>query len=182
MVDGSVRSWRTSKGLLVHIRPLHPDDDRHLVDLFGHMGPESRFLRFNLALPNPDPELVWAEAQRMSRIDPARDGAWLVFADLPDQPQAPIAGVRYIRLTDEMAEASMAVRDDMQGQGIGSEMLRFLIAQARAAGLVKLTASVQRSNRALWRLLQSSGLSLSFESEGSFTTVTADLRQPEPAP
>ena len=53
-----VHTFRSKDGLLLGIRPLRPDDAHNLVDLFEHMGPESRFLRFNLALPDPDPETI----------------------------------------------------------------------------------------------------------------------------
>ncbi|UCG23210.1 MAG: GNAT family N-acetyltransferase [Chloroflexota bacterium] len=174
-----VHTYRSADGLVVSFRPLLAGDAHHLVDLFEHMGLESRFLRFNLALPDPDPELVWSEARRMSQVDPERDGAWLVFADLPGQNDAPVAGVRYVRLDDETAEASLAVRDDMQRKGIGGEMLRFLVGQAREAGVRRLTATVQRGNRPLWHLLQSSGLEIEMASEGSYTRIAVDLTQPE---
>ena len=174
-----VHTFRTEDGLVVRFRPLAADDVHHLVDLFEHMGPESRFLRFNLALPDPDPGLVWSEARRLSQVDPERDGAWLVFADLPDQRNAPVAGVRYVRLDDETAEASLAVRDDMQRKGIGGELLRFLVERARDAGVRRLVATVQRSNRPLWHLLQSSGLDIEMTSEGSYTHIAVELTQPK---
>lgn len=178
MMDSEItHTFHNRDGLLLRIKPLTPADAHYLVDLFEHMGPESRFLRFNLALPNPDPELVWSEARRMAEVDPERDGAWLVFADLPGQPNAPVAGVRYVHLDDGSAEASLAVRDDMQRKGIGGELLRFLLEQARKNGVQRLVATVQRGNRPIWRLLQSSGLDLEMESEGSFSNIAVDLTQ-----
>lgn len=172
-----IHTFHSEDGLLFKVRPLTPADARHLVNLFEHMGPESRFLRFNLALPNPDPELVWSEARRMAQVDPEKDGAWLVFADLPNQSDAPVAGARYMHLDDESAEASLAVRDDMQRKGIGGELLRFLVRQARANGVHRLVATIQRGNRPLWRLLQSSGLEFEMESVGSYSNIAVDLAQ-----
>ncbi len=177
-MDGEiVHTFYSADGLLLEVRPLMPADAAHLVDLFEHMGPESRFLRFNLALPNPDPELVWSEARRMAQVDPDKDGAWLVFADLPDQKNAPVAGARYVRLDDETAEASLAVRDDMQRKGIGGQLLRFLVRQARESGIRRLVATIQRSNRPLWQLLQSSGMEFEMRSEGSYSHISVDLAQ-----
>lgn len=178
-MDEIVETFQASDGTELRIRALAPADAGHLVNLFEHMGPESRFLRFNLSLPNPDPELVWEEARRLAQVDPARDGAWLVFADLPGQPDAPVAGVRYVRIDEVSAEASLAVRDDMQNKGIGSELLRFLVEQARSAGIERLIGTVQRGNLPLWRLLKKFSLPLTLDSEGSYTTITADISRPE---
>ena len=75
MNSSYIHTFETKTGLLINLRPLQADDAHHLVDLFNHMGPTSRYLRFNMALTNPDPDLVWAEARRLAQIDPNRDGA-----------------------------------------------------------------------------------------------------------
>jgi RimJ/RimL family protein N-acetyltransferase len=175
MQNVPVHQFTTRDGQRVWLRPVEKDDARHLVDLFQHMGPESRYLRFNLALDNPDPELVWAEAERLSQIDPETDGAWLAFTDLPDQPDAAVGGARYMGIGHAAAEASLAVRDDMQNKGIGTELLLFLVESARAAGILKLVAIVQRGNRPLWHLLQRSPWLVEYESEGSYSTITVHL-------
>lgn len=179
MDDEFVHSFRSKSGKLLRIRPLRQQDARHLVDLFDHMGPESRYLRFNLALNEPDRKLVWIEARRLSTIDPERDGAWLVFGDLPDQPEAPIGGVRYMRIDDETAEAAIVVRDDMQNQGVGTELLAWLVKQARLAGISRLVATIQRGNRAIWHLVHKFELPIDFKSEGSNTHITVDLTEME---
>ncbi len=180
MPSHNLKTFRSKNGLLLKIRPLQPEDARHLVNLFEHMGLESRYLRFNLALTDPSPDLVWAEAERLARIDPEQDGAWLVFADLPDQPEAPIAGARFVRTNETTAEVSIAVRDDMQNQGVGSHLLPFVIEQARDAGVRRLTASVQRNNRPLWYLLKRSGLNLEITYDGSGAVVETDLAEVSP--
>jgi GNAT superfamily N-acetyltransferase len=179
MNDDFVHTFRAADGTLLKVRPLTPGDAQELVELFEHMGPESRFLRFNLALSNPSPDLVWSEAKRMAQIDPEKDGAWLVLADLPGEENAPVAGCRFIRLDDESAEASLAVRDDMQRKGIGRQLLAFLAQQARQKGIRRLVATVQRGNRPLWHLLQSSGMKYEMESEGGFANIAVDLLQPQ---
>ncbi|MGB3716833.1 MAG: GNAT family N-acetyltransferase [Candidatus Promineifilaceae bacterium] len=171
-------SFYSKANHLVKVRPMQPEDAHHLVDLFEHMGPDSRYLRFNLTLTNPDSEAVWERAKRMARVDPERDGAWLAFTDLPDQSDAPVAGARYIRIDQETAEAALAVRDDMQNQGIGSELLAYLAERAREAGIRKMVAIVQGANRSLLHILQNSSLKVTFESEGSYTTIVAELVEP----
>jgi acetyltransferase len=179
MDDVYTHTFHTKDGDLLRLRPLQPEDAHHLVDLFDHMGPESRFLRFNLALTNPDRELVWSEARRLAEIDPERDGAWLAFAQLSDNKEVPVGGARYMRIDEYSAEASLAVRDDMQNKGIGYELMGFLISRARLAGVKKLVATVQRNNRPIFHLLSKTDLHLEYESEGGYTTITAFLNGPE---
>jgi acetyltransferase len=176
MIDKhTVHTFKTKDGMSITVRPLRSEDAPLLVDLFEHMGSDSRFLRFNLSLDHLDSTVLWSEARRMAQLKPG-DGAWLAFADLPDQPQAPVAGVRFVRLDSETAEAAISVRDDMQNRGVGQGLLVFLLREARAAGLRRLVATVQRINRPLWRLL-SKMLSDSFErrSEGGYTHIVVDL-------
>ena len=157
---------------------MQAEDASLLVDLFEHMGSDSRYLRFNLSLTDPDPQLVWEEAVRMAQVDPDRDGAWLAFADLPDRENAPIAGVRYVRISEETAEAALVVRDDMQNKGIGTQLLAFLAERAWEAGIRRLTATIQRANRSLLHILRNSPLEVTFTSEGSYTSIVAELVEP----
>lgn len=173
--EPTVHAFRSKEGQLIELVPLKPAHAPLLVELFQHMGPESRFLRFNVPLTNPDPNLVWSEARRMATVDETRDGAWLAFADLPGEVRAPVGGVRYMRTDEETAEAALVVRDDMQNQGIGGQLLSFLVRQAGAAGICRLTATVNRSNLPLWRLIHNSGLAFDLASEGSMAAVTVHL-------
>jgi acetyltransferase len=171
-------SFVTEAGLRVWLEPLKPADVPRLLELFAHMGPESRYQRFNVPLTDPDPGLVLAEAHRLAELAPG-DGGWLALADLPGEPAATIGGVRYVHTEPGVAEVSLVVRDDQQGQGIGTALLAYCAEQARQAGVARLTATVQSGNRAIWRVLQKSGLALRHHRDGPYDFVEADLLQPD---
>lgn len=175
MTEGTEVILTTRNDLQLRLKPIVPDDAKYLVYLFEHMGPESRYLRFNQALIDPDPELVWAEARRLAQIDWAKEGAWIAFAHHPNEGEVPVAGVRFIRVDQQTAEASLVVRDDMQNQGIGSELLDFLVEQALAAGVRKIVATIQRSNTPLWHILRNSPFRLEIDSSGGYADVTVHL-------
>jgi acetyltransferase len=162
----------------ITMRPLQPEDAPLLIDLFEHMGADSRYLRFNLSLIDPDPDLIQEEAARMAVVDPEKDGAWLAFADLPGQANAPIGGVRYMRLDPVTAEAALVVRDDMQNKGVGTALLAFLVKRAREAGIHRLVGTIQQANRALLHILKNAPMRVTFETEGSYTTIVVDLLEP----
>ena len=178
MPDEIEHMFLSKDNQLIRVRALRPEDAELLVDLFENMGANSRYLRFNLALTDPDPSLVLEEARRMARVKPGRDGAWLAFADLLDRPNAPIGGARYVRLDETTAEAALAVRDDMQNKGIGTGLLTYLTSQAKEAGITRLVATVQRTNRSLLHILHKSPLKVTFEPEGSSTTIVVHLVEP----
>jgi acetyltransferase len=175
MTGDYIFSFQAKDGTELHIRLLRPEDAPYLVELFKHMGPESRYLRFNLALTNPDPDLIWREARRLAQIDPEKDGAWLVFAERPGEDDMPVGGVRYMRTDADTAEASLVVRDDMQNKGVGRALLDFLVDRAREAGLKKLTATIQRGNLPLWHLLSTASLRVERKPQGISTLITAYL-------
>lgn len=177
MEKGLTYRFRAENGLLVCVRSLRPDDVEHLIDLFQHLGPESRYRRFNISLTDPDPELVRQEAQAMADIDPARGRGWLAFADLPDQPEACVAGIRCIRTDANVAEVSLTVRDDVQGVGIGTELMRIIGRHAYEAGIRKVVGYVQSDNRPLWRSLRQLGAPMERELHGAETYVEVDLEE-----
>lgn len=171
---------QTRQGLALRVRPEQPDDAPHLVDLFQHLGPMSRYLRFNKALVAPDPERIHQEAERLARLGPPQELAWLAFADLPEQPDAPVAGARCALLGPERAELALSVRDDMQRQGIGSAMLKYVLEQARARGIREMVAIFRADNRGVWELLKHSPYPVSRELRGIETEAVIHLDD-EPA-
>ena len=173
--DGIYYRFRDRDGLEIRVRPETPADAANLVDLFGHLGPTSRYLRFSKVMDNPDPARVRAEAERLAQLGPPRDMAWLAFADLPDEPDAPIAGVRYDRLSADTAELAISVRDDMQRRGIGSELLRFITEKAREEGIHRLVATFRAENRGVWALFKHSPYPVTQEIHGAEVDAVIDL-------
>lgn len=165
-------------GLEICVRPETPADAANLVDLFGHLSPASRYLRFSKAMDDPSPERVRAEAERLARLGPPHDMAWLAFADLPGEPGEPIAGVRYDRVSDDTAEIAISVRDDMQRRGIGSELLRFICEKACEDGYRRLVATFRAENRGVWALFKRSPYPVTREVHGGEVDVAIDLTAP----
>lgn len=167
-------------GLEVRVRPELPSDAANLIDLFGHLSPNSRYLRFSKSMVSPDPQRVQQEAEHLVELQPPKDVAWLAFADLPGQPDTPIAGVRYTRLDGDTAELAIVVRDDFHRRGIGTELLKFLTEQARRDGIRELVATFRTENRAVWELLKHSPYPVKREIHGPEVDAVIDLMA-EPA-
>lgn len=179
------KQWRTfqsKQGLQLRVRPLMPDDVDLLIDLFEHMSAASRYQRFNEVLDNPDPDYVRREAAQLASVSPGRGKAWIAFADLPGQPDAPVAGFRFMRTEQPgVAEISIAVRDDIQRQQVGTKLLQYAVREAKAAGITKLVASFHSSNRGVWGLLARVPYHVTTRTSGSQTEVIVDLTQRRPS-
>lgn len=173
-MDDPRYSFRTEKGLLVELRPMTSEDAPYLVDIFEHMSPQSRYQRFHQPLTHPDPGWIAEQARELATIDPPGKG-WLAFADLPDQPSAPVGGGRFVVVEPGVAEVALTVRDDLQGQGIGTQILLKMIEDARAAGITKLVAMVQASNRAVKGLIKHGHLPIQCVTHQGETYIAIDL-------
>ena len=172
-------TYRTKGGLLLTIRPLRPDHAPYLYHQFAHLSPQSRYMPFHLALEHARIRFGWKRPQ-LYRRHPAPSQGWLAFGDLPKGggPQACIGGARFIVTGPGIAEASLTVRDDFQGQGIGTELLRLLIVEAQKAGVRTLAADAQASNRSVFRSvrrLRRLGLAYQSSTHAGETHLEIDL-------
>lgn len=165
----------TTSGLPLRVRPEQPGDGPALVDLFSHLSPASRYLRFSKSMDNPDPQRVRQEAERLAQLGPPVDMAWLAFADLPDQTGAAVGAVRFVRTAPGEAELAVSVRDDMQRQGIGSALLNLACDAAQREGIQRLSATFRSENRGVWALLKGSPFPVSWELDGPEVNAVVDL-------
>ena len=173
-----IDSFEAKNGMLVRVRPLLPQDAPYLVDLFEHMSADSRYLRFNQPLANVAPERVWTEAENIAHLEPQI--GFIAFADLPEQSDVPIGVARCVCLGDGLAETAVSVRDDMQNQGIGSNLLGLLVKEAQAQGITNLLATIQNANRAIIHILNRLPYPYTRKTIGPDTELELDLTSPKP--
>ena len=174
-----IHTFNATNGLEVRVRQMVPSDAPYLVDIFDHMSAESRYLRFNLPLSHPDPDWVRQQAESLAYLRPYEGRGWLAFADLPDHAEAPVGGVRYMAVSLECAEVALVVRDDLQGLGIGTNLLAFAGRKAYFEGYRKLIGVIQCANLPLWRSLQHLVLPVVTRREGATTIIEVNLEAPE---
>ncbi len=140
---------RFVKGLT--IRPLRDGDTETVSALFARLSDRSRERRFCGAKPR----LSELELRNLARVD--RDSHVLV--GFVDGDPAPVGIARLVRQGDA-AEIAFAVADDHQGHGVGSTLASQLAADARAAGITRLTATICGDNPGMVALLHRLGSSL----------------------
>jgi GNAT superfamily N-acetyltransferase len=139
------------------IRPLRNGDTDTVCALFARLGDRSRGKRFCGAKPR----LSDSELATLARIDDVRHA--LVGYVAGDSDPAAIA--RLVR-DGTRAEVAFAVADVYQGRGIGSTLGRELAADARAAGIRELVATVCGDNARIVSLLKRLGPSVEMSWSG----------------
>jgi GNAT superfamily N-acetyltransferase len=154
-------------GREVEIRAQRPDDRTGLEAAIARMSDEILYRRFFVVKHHFSEK----EAAYFLNIDFINYVALVVLADESGQT-AIIGSGRYIVVDADRAEASFAVVDEYQGQGIGSALMRHLGGLGRQAGLSELVAEVLAENAAMLKVFEKSGLKMSAERDGPYVHVT----------
>jgi len=129
-------------GSQVLVRPIRPEDKEALVEGLHRLSPESRYRRFL----RPVTTLSERELKYLTEIDYTSHFAW-VAADPDDGSGLGVA--RYVRDSKdpEVAEAAVAIVDDHQGKGLGTILIRLLVATALENGIKVFRSWVLGENR-----------------------------------
>ena len=130
------------------IRALRDGDTETVAALFARLGDRSRERRFCGAKPR----LSQLELTQLARVDRERH----VLVGYVDGDPEPAGIARLVREGDS-AEIAFAVADDYQSRGLGSVLANELAADARAAGITHLTATVCGDNPRMIALLRRLG-------------------------
>ena len=139
-------------GSTIVIRPIEPDDKERLRTHFHSLSDESRRRRFM----GPAEELSLEDLVYFTEVDHHRHEA--LVATHPESGE--ILGVaRWVRVPGdrEVAELAVAVLDDWQGRGIGSELVSAINARAREEGIERYRAVVSVDNLQVIEALQRHG-------------------------
>jgi len=147
-------------GRPVKIRSLKPSDGPALKEAIRRMSAESIYRRFFY------PKKSVSEQERAFYLNPDFVTHVALVVVLEEEGREIIAGAgRYIGSAPGQAEVAFAVDDSHQGLGIGSMVMRHLIAIARAKGLREFVADVLPENTAMLKLFEKCGLPMKTKRE-----------------
>jgi acetyltransferase len=155
----------------VSIRPIRPEDEPLLVAFHEALSEESVYLRY-AGMMHLDRRVAHQRLARLCFIDYDREMALVAVRDTPAGPV--LLGVgRLTRLhgTDD-AEFALLVRDDAQGQGIGTELLRRLVAIGRREGVGRIIGEVLAENHGMQRVARGLGFAIVDAGEGMVRAVS----------
>jgi acetyltransferase len=145
-------------GLIVGLRPIHPEDRDALMEGFQTLSEDSRYQRFL----SPMVRLTDRQAAYLTDIDQINHFAWGI--GIRDEKRA-IRGIgvaRYVRESNDpqTAEVAVAITDDYQGQGLGSLLVRALAVVADTHGIERLVGFMLGENRPMIRIFEGIGASI----------------------
>lgn len=143
---------RTTKaGLTMQLRPVKISDEPLLKDFFYSLSDRSLELRFVTAQKN----MPHSRLQQFIGIDYTRELVILAVVQQEGGQEKVIGlGEYYVDEKSHTAEVAFAVRDDFQNQGVGTELLAYMILLAKKQGLMGFTAEVLVDNKPMLHLFQ----------------------------
>jgi GNAT superfamily N-acetyltransferase len=132
-------------GSQVLIRPIRPEDDHALLEIFKRLSPQTVYQRFFQALPELSPGM----ARYLANVNQTNRMA--IVAEFG----AELIGVgRYERTSDpEVVDLALVVLDQWQNKGLGRILLQETLKAGKANGILKFRADVLAENRRMLRLL-----------------------------
>ena len=153
-----VAPWTGKDGLTVTIRPIRPEDEPLVVRFDEKLSEDTVYMRYFQTL-KLSRRIAHERMIRTCFIDYDREMA--LVADYKD-PQTGereiIAMGRWSRMYDrDEAEFSLLVRDGFQRRGLGTELLRRLVAIGRDERLHRLTAVILPQNQGMLRICSKLG-------------------------
>jgi acetyltransferase len=171
-----VRPWTLRNGTPVTLRPIRPEDEPLIVKFHETLSARSVYLRW-LHMLNLSRRVAHEEMIRMCFIDYDREMALVADYDNPQTGQHEIIGVGCLikEQGTKSAEIALLVTDQLQRQGLGTELLRQLIQVGRDEQLQRLTGDVLAENQGMVEICKKLGFRLQYSLEDQVVKVELEL-------
>jgi acetyltransferase len=174
-----VAAHRMADGASVIIRPIRPDDEPQIVAFHQQLSERSVRWRYFQAL-KLDQRTAHERLIRVCFNDYDRELALIVQHQGAHGPEIVAVGRLSRTPGESTAEFALLVSDRWQRRGLGTELLRRLVAIGRSEGVTAITASILPDNRDMQRLCQRVGFELRHTPEDGLVQALLVLRPSTP--
>ncbi|MFA4955561.1 MAG: bifunctional acetate--CoA ligase family protein/GNAT family N-acetyltransferase [Candidatus Methanoperedens sp.] len=163
--------WKLRDGRTVILRPIKPEDEPLWLEMFHNFSQESVHFRVFQTIVNPAHEY----SVRYCNIDYDRELA--IVAEIEEDGKRKMLGVVRMNLSpsEKSGEISFIVTDSMQGQGLGSKMVDYMIEISKDKKLETINAIMLPDNYKAIKLLREMGFAIESMEDGT-QRATLDLR------
>ncbi len=167
--------WTTKDGTALVLRPIRPEDEPLMVKFHEALSEQSVYSRYLHPLQLSQ-RIAHERLTRICFTDFDREMALVAEHATPAGARAIVAVGRLSRAHGvPEAELALVVVDAYQRHGVGLELVRRLIAAARAEGVRRLTAEILPDNLAMQRLCEQVGFRLHHAMEERVVQAELDL-------
>jgi acetyltransferase len=141
-------------GVNYRIRPIKPADIALYPDFFAKVSPGDVRLRFLAPRKGFSDEML----KRLTQLDYDRDIAFVALAE----DSGRLAGVGRLSCDPDRTrgEYALLVRTDLQGHGIGWELLQQILAYARAEKISRIEGIALEENKAMLKMCREFGFTV----------------------
>jgi acetyltransferase len=156
-----VSSWNMRDGTPLTLRPIRPEDEPLMVRFHQTLSQQTVYQRY-FHVVDLSRRVEHERLTRRCFNDYDREIALVAEQRDATNAEASIVGIgRLIKTpgTDE-AEFAILISDAVQGQGLGTELLRQLVEVGRAESVHRITADILPDNRSMQRIAQKLGFQL----------------------
>jgi len=138
-------------GTAIRLRPIRPEDAPALIAAFSRMSREDVRMRFFAPLRRLPEEML----ARLTQIDYDREMALVAI----DRATADGLGVARLLADPDgrTGEFAVAIRSDRKQRGLGTVLMRHILAYARARGMARVFGDVLKENQAMLELARELG-------------------------
>jgi acetyltransferase len=157
-------------GDVFRIRPIEPADIALYPDFLAKVSPDDIRLRFLALRKNFPDEML----KRLTQLDYDRDMAFVAL----EGATGALAGVGRLSCDPDrtVGEYALLVRTDLQGRGIGWQLLQQIVVYAKAEGIGRIEGVVLDENTGMLAMCREFGFTIAPKTdEPGLMLVTLDL-------
>ncbi len=152
----------------VHIRRITGEDAPRLAEFATRLSANALRLRFFTPVRRFAPQML----EHLANVDFIQRAAFVVT--FPEKNDLLAVG-RYEGETANTAEVAFIVQDELQGNGLATELLQHLVVLARQNGFTIFSAMMLPENTEMLEVFQASGYPLTVTLEGGVERVRLEI-------
>ena len=169
-----VSQWKDKKGLSFTIRPIRPEDEPLMVNFHHTLSDRTVYLRYFATL-SLSARIAHERLLRICFGDYETEIVLVAEQRVDGKPK--IGGVGRLNKMRGRKEAEVAVlvTDELQGHGLGTELLQRVIGVARAENLTRVCSEMLHDNIAMQAISKRLGFTLRRHPDSGSVTAVLDL-------